>query len=90
MRERKFKYDWTRAREGKPDDYICWEGGYDIGRVMLHTSGGAALWIWHMGDDRPGRIWAASGSSDDRDAACHALEAAFDNKLAESKKARQP
>ena len=89
-RQRKFRYDWTRTDPGSVDDFCCWESEHNIGRVRLHASSGSPLWVWAMGDDRPGRIWAANGSCDSRDAACHALEAAFDQAVADHGNARRP
>lgn len=82
MREKKFSYEWRRTWPDSANDFTCWEGGFDIGRVRLHNAGSAQFWMWYMGDDRPGRLLSANGRTDTRDDACHALEAAFDMAVA--------
>lgn len=51
MTNRQLKYEWRRTWENSKQDFTCWDGDQNIGRVQLHTTGPNRVWTWHMGPE---------------------------------------
>ncbi len=78
MEERRFRYDWSRTWEDKPEDYVCNDGEVKVGRVYRINSntGGGCFWtMYAMVGNRSG---ANSGQVSTRNQACDAVEQAYD------------
>src|SRR4051812_28513236 len=77
MVKRKFKYRWARTWADVPEDYLAFDGEVKIGRVHRLNSLSEGGWYWAM---NAALEWSGSsaGTVETRDAACHAVEAAYD------------
>ena len=45
-RNRRFKYDWSRTWDDKPEDYIAHDGEASIGRVYRINWISTGGWFW--------------------------------------------
>ena len=74
--ERRFRYDWSRTFDDKPEDYACTDGEMKVGRVYLLNSIANGGWFW-VCYAMIGNSSGASFGQVTRDEACDLVEQAY-------------
>ena len=79
MKERLFRYRWSRTFDDKPENYACTDGEVKVGQVYLVNSIADGGWYWLCYAIVGNRSWASYGQVSTRDDACDLVEKAYDH-----------